>query len=92
MATTTSLKLDSPTRERLERLAKRRDRSAHWVMKRALDEYLDREEKHDELQDELIRRWEDYQATGLHLTFEEVDKWLAGLANGDAPPLPEPHT
>lgn len=93
MATTaTSIKLDEKTRERLEQLARRRDRTPHWVMKDALLQYLDREESRDELDTELLRRWEDYQTTGLHLTGDEVDEWLERLAKGENPPLPEPHT
>jgi predicted transcriptional regulator len=32
---------------------------------------------------ETIKAWEKYQATGLHLTFEEADNWLAELENGN---------
>ncbi|MDD2879453.1 MAG: hypothetical protein PHQ58_03375 [Rhodoferax sp.] len=40
------------------------------------------------LQD-AIRAWNDYQATGLHVTQDEADDWLAKLEAGHdvAPPV-----
>jgi hypothetical protein len=39
-------------------------------------------------QREAVMVWEDYQKTGLHLTLEEADEWLAKLesANDREPP------
>lgn len=42
--TTCGVKLDQETRDRLKVLAVRKDRTPHWLMKRAIKEYLDREE------------------------------------------------
>jgi len=46
ITTTTSqvVKLDARTRERLQALAKQRDRSPHYLMKTAIESFLDREE------------------------------------------------
>ena len=84
---TTSLKLDSGTRTRLRRLAENRQRKAHWLMKEAIEQYLDREEKRQSFRDDALRAWEDYRATGLHATIEEADQWLRKLEEGnDAEP------
>jgi predicted transcriptional regulator len=86
-----AVKLDDSTRDRLQRLAKARDRSAHWMMREAIAQYLDREERREAYRQDGIRAWEEYQATGLHLTEAEADAWLAELeAGGDVPP-PECH-
>lgn len=90
--TTTSIKLDPAVKERIQRLADARRRSAHWVMKEAIEEYLEREEKQEQLRDELTARWREYEETGLHVSDEEARTWLMRLARGEKPPFPEPHS
>jgi len=84
-----SIKIDEDTRRRLDRLAQARRRSPHWIMREAIDQYLQKEERAERAWQEASQAWEDYQATGLHLTFEEADQWLDELARGhDAEPPP----
>ena len=40
---------------------------------------------------DTLAAWDDYQATGLHLTGEEVDAWLAKLEVGEKCVPPEGH-
>ena len=44
----TSLKLDIKTKERVQRLADARRRSPHWVMREAIEQYVEREEKREQ--------------------------------------------
>lgn len=88
---TTSIKLDPAIKERVQRLADAQRRSAHWVMKEAIEEYVEREEKQEQLRAELTTRWEEYEETGLHVTADEAREWLTRLVHGEKPPLPEPH-
>ena len=85
---TTSLKLDVDIKERVQRLASARRRSPHWVMREAIEDYVEREEKREQLRQDALAAWASYQATGLHLTAEEADDWLAKLEDGRhvAPP------
>jgi predicted transcriptional regulator len=84
---TTSLKLDDATKERVQRLASARRRSAHWVMREAIEQYVEREEKREQFRNNALAAWHHYQATGLHATAEEADAWLAKLEAGkDAAP------
>jgi len=85
---TTSLKLDPETKDRVQRLASARRRTAHWIMREAVEQYVDREEKREQFLVDARAAWEDYQATGLHVTGEEADRWLAKLEAGKriAPP------
>ena len=39
-----SIKLDADTQERIKRLATSRERSAHWLMREAISQYVEREE------------------------------------------------
>lgn len=76
-AKTVSVKLDAETRTRVENLAEARHRSAHWVMREAISQYVDREEKREAFRQDTLKAWEDYQETGLHVTAAEVDAWLS---------------
>ncbi len=89
---TTSLKLDAEIKGRLRRLAAIQQRTPHWLMKHAIEQYVDREEKRDLFRREAVDAYEHFQRTGLHLTGEEVDAWLEKLANGEGAEMPECHT
>ena len=47
MAVTQGIKLDEETRDRLKLLAKIRNRSPHWMMRTAIESYLEREENYE---------------------------------------------
>lgn len=78
----TTIKIDQSIKDRVKRLADARQRSASGLMVEAIREYVEREEKREAFRQDGIRAWDEYQATGLHVTFEEADAWLAQLENG----------
>ena len=89
MPTPVAVKLDEDVRNRVKALAVARDRSPHWLMREAIRQYVEREERRGgRFGQDGLRAWRVYQETGLHVTHEEADAWLAGLAAGDdqAPP------
>lgn len=88
---TTSLKLDTEMKTRVQRLAAGRRRSAHWLMREAIEQYVEREEKREQFHRDGLAAWEDYLATGLHVTSAEADDWLAKLEAGEDAPAPECH-
>ena len=88
---TTSLKLDSAMKERVQRLASARRRSPHWIMREAVEQYVEREEKREQLREDAVAAWADYQATGLHVTAKEADAWLAKLEAGKRAAIPKCH-
>jgi predicted transcriptional regulator len=88
---TTSLKLDPELKERVQRLASVRRRSAHWVMREAVEQYVAREEKREQLRQDALAAWNHYQTTGLHATAEEADSWLARLEAGEDAETAECH-
>jgi predicted transcriptional regulator len=88
---TTSLKLDSELKQRVQRLASARRRSAHWIMREAVEQYVSREEKREQFRADALAAWTDYQATGLHATAEEADAWLARLEAGEDAETPSCH-
>jgi predicted transcriptional regulator len=88
---TTSVKLGSELKERVQRLASARRRSAHWIVREAVEQYVGREEMHEKLRQDAQAAWSEYQATGLHVTAEEADAWLAKLEAGEHAEAPECH-
>lgn len=91
MAAATSIKLDDTLKERVRHLADARRRSSHWIMREAIAQYVEREEKREAFKQDAIRAWDEYQRTGLHLTLEEADAWLAKLEAGEDAELPKCH-
>lgn len=87
----TTLKIDQSIKDRIKRLADARHRTPHRVMLDAISEYVEREEKREAFRQEGMRAWEEYQATGLHVTHEEADAWLARLEEGQDADLPACH-
>lgn len=90
-AKTFSVKLDADTRDRIEQLAESRHRSAHWVMREAIHQYVEREEKREAFRAETVKAWEEYQETGMHATAAEVDEWLASWGSDNELPSPPCH-
>lgn len=85
MSTTTmGIKLDEKTRERLKKLGQTRDRSPHWLMKQAIAQYLDIEERNEfeRLEDE--ERYQRYLDSDEHISDVEMVDWLDQLARNAA--------
>ena len=88
---TVSVKLDSGTRARLEKVAKARSRSAHWVMREAIGQYIEREENREAFRIDTTNAWKEYQETDLHATTEEVAAWLSTWGAEDESSAPRCH-
>jgi len=78
-----AIKIDPDIKARMQRLAEARHRTPHWLMREAITQYVEREEKREAFRQEGMQAWNDYQATGLHVTHEEADAWLAKLEAGE---------
>ncbi len=90
-STTTSLKLDAKIKNRLQRLAEARRRSSHWLMREAIEQYVEREERREQLRRDALAAWAEYQATGQHVTAAEANAWLAKLEAGKPADPPGSH-
>ncbi len=71
-----AVKVDLELRERMKRLGESRHRSTHWMMREAIQQYVEREEKRSALRRDALKAWGEYEETGLHVTGEEVMAWL----------------
>jgi len=88
----TSLKIDDTLKGRVKSLASQRRRSPHWLMLEAIAQYVEREEKRENLKQEALASWAAYQETGRHLTGEEVREWLDTWGTENETAVPECHT
>ena len=87
----TSLKIDDGLKGRVQRLASQRQRSAHWIMLEAIQQYVDREEARESFKQEALASWASYKETGQHLTGEEVRTFLNSWGSEDEKAMPECH-
>ncbi len=71
-----AVKLEPEMKERLLRLAATKRRSPHWIMKEALKEYTEKEERAENLRQETLRRWETYKVTEKGVDNKAVLAWL----------------
>lgn len=79
MSTTQGIKLDEEVTKRLKSLAQQRNRSAHWLMRTAILDYLDREERYETEKKEDAERWERYVLTGKAISDEEAESRLKSV-------------
>lgn len=84
-----AVKLDPDIRERIRQLAKTQHRSPHYLMREAIAQYVEREEKREALRQDALRAWADYQETGQHLPHAAADDWMAQLEAGHDVEPPE---
>lgn len=93
--TNLSVKVDVGVKSELQRMAKARDRSVHYIMLQALDEYIAKEKAEEEAKQAFYQRGVDglkhYDETGLHVTHEEVTDWLQSLKTDTPKPIPQCH-
>lgn len=87
----TSVKIDDTLKDRIRHLADVRQRSPHWLMREAIEQYVTREEQRETFKQEALEAWRDYQETGLHVTGDEVDRWLRSWGTDNEQPAPECH-
>lgn len=86
-----SVKLDPELESRIQHLAELRQRSPHWIMREAIQQYVDREEKREAFRRDALNAWEAYQETGLHVTGDEAIAWLETWGEEKEKPAPACH-
>jgi predicted transcriptional regulator len=89
MTVVKAVKLDEQTDQRLSDLAQKRDRTPHWIMREALDQYLEVEERYEREKEEDEQRWQNYLLTGRGVDNSLVMEWLAKLSRGEKAERPQ---
>lgn len=81
-----SLRLDARTRARLEKAAKSQNRSAAFVVQRALNTYLDVQERFQKDMEDAIAEAD----KGVFVSQEAMHVWMASWDTDNELPPPEP--
>lgn len=87
----TSIKIDDDLKDRIQQLADLRQRSAHWIMREAIAQYVQREEARESFKREALASWAAYHETGRHLSGQEVRAWLNTWGTETETGLPDCH-
>lgn len=86
-----AIKIDEDIKARIKRLAGARQRTAHWLMREAITQYVEREEKREAFRQDTLKAWEAFRSTGQHATADEADAWMSQLEKGHDNEPPECH-
>lgn len=87
-----AIKIDEDIKARIKRLASARQRTAHWLMREAITQYVVHEEKREMFRQVAQKAWEAFRSNELHATAAEADAWMAQLEQGNDIEPPECHT
>ncbi|MCX7217705.1 MAG: CopG family transcriptional regulator [Burkholderiales bacterium] len=90
-ANTVSVKLDISDRERINVLASTKKRTAHYLMKEAIHEYIQREESRMNFINAAVASAKEFEETGLHITLDEMDSWMESWGTDNEKPMPICH-
>ena len=83
-----AIKLDQDMLDRIKRLAAAKGRSTHWMLRQAVSQFIEREESREVFRAAALEAWHQYQVTGLHVTHDYADAWLARLQAGENAAIP----
>jgi len=86
-----AIKISQDIKDRIKRLAEARQRTSHWLMREAITQYVDREEKREAFRQETQMAWEVLRSNGLHVVAGEADAWMEQLEKGNDIEPPECH-
>ncbi len=87
----TSVKLDAELTDRLKRLAGRRQRTPHALMREAIREYVERQEARESFKEEALASWTAFRETGRHLNGDELRDWLKSWGSDAKTEAPDCH-
>jgi len=84
----TGVKLDETLHARLKALSTLKDRTPHWLMRTAIEEYVEREEAAAQERQEDMERWQRYQLTGHAIPHDQATVWLDSIGSDNEQPCP----
>lgn len=71
-----TVKLELSLRNRLKNLSDLKQRTIHWLMKKAIIEYIEHEEQTEKLKQETLDRWKQEAECNKLINNEDVMTWL----------------
>ena len=89
--TNVTVKLENSARDRLKSLALAKKRTPHYIMREAIQKYLEEEESEQRFIKAAEKSWGDYEKTGQHITLEEARAWAKKLRKNPKAAIPACH-
>ncbi len=89
--TAMSVKLPKALHERLNAVAAASHRTAHAIAKDSIEAYVEIAEARVMLHQTSVEAWESYLDTGLHVTGDEVTRWVDTWGTDTPQPPPTCH-
>lgn len=86
---TTTVRLPEELEARIARLAEKAGTTAHALIVEAISEKAEQLERRSDLHEEAERRFEEIIATGKAMPWNEMRKWMRGMAKGEDLPRPK---
>ncbi len=86
------VKLEASVMRRLEQLADAREQTVDILVAEAVAHFVATDGSLTIAEKAAVQSWEHHKRTGLHLTADEADAWLAELEAGNNIDPPECHT
>lgn len=87
-----TIKLDATHRDRLKSLATAKKRTPHYLMKEAIERYIDAEEAEQAALKIVDNSISHYEMTGSHITLDEVKTWVKEVKTNRNALLPACHS
>lgn len=78
-------------KQALSELANHQERSPHGLLIDSVNRYIDQTQAKIQYEQDAIRSYEHFQATGLFVTIEEMEDWATSLSTSPPKPLPQCH-
>ena len=79
---TVGIRLDENLQKRLKSLGEKRDRSPHYLMKAAIEAYLQEEEAIEAEKSLMQSRWDRFELTGDTISQHDMQAWAWALGSG----------
>lgn len=74
-----NIRLTEEMENRLDALSKVRNRTPHYLMKTAIERFLDEEESLEAERQLVLKRWQEFEITGEAISAVEMDNWAEEL-------------
>ena len=87
-----SIRIDQSLKDRLVKLATLQKRSAHSLATQAVENLVQEQEKVQAWNQSCIDSFTEYNTTGLHVSHDEVEKWMDSWGSDKELPPPKCHT
>ena len=86
-----TVKLEESDRARIKSLAAAKKRTPHYIMREAIQKYLEAEESEQRFIAVAENSLAEYKLNGLHISLEELSEWATKLKTNPDEPMPVCH-